>query len=266
MNANAVKAIFRYARRGEHYAFNATDRAKSHTPYEEHEVDLGDIRCETNELSFDRNGLVLLQRKTAATDLRNPDRVASEYLPEIEVIARELTGAEKVLVFGTMMRTDSPTAADGNKIAQFAHVDFGKRSVRDWAIDLLGEEEALFWLKRRHTLVNFSRPISTVGRMPLAAADASTIKAEDLFEHEVHGGLGDPNRRTLYGLNLAYQQEQRWRYAPGMRPDEMWAFKLFDTDSTKTQFTAHRAFVDPTSKPDAPPRESIEVRTISFMP
>ena len=31
------------------------------------------------------------------------------------------------------------------------------------------------------------------------------------------------------------------------------------------QWTGHTAFDDPTAAPDAPPRESIEIRTISFM-
>jgi hypothetical protein len=266
VTGNAVKATIRYARRGERYVFNATDRAKSHMPYDEHEVDIGNIRYDTNDLSFDRNGFVLLRCATVATDLRDPARVVSEYLPEVEAITRELTGAEKVLTFGTMVRTDSKTEFDGNKVAQFAHVDYGRRSVRDLTIDLVGEQEASYWLERRHMLINFWRPIATVARMPLALADASTIKAEDLLDIEVYGSLGDPNRRKLYGFNLAYHPEQRWLYAPAMRPDEMWAFKLFDTDSSKTQLTAHTAFVDPGSRHDAPPRESIEVRTISFMP
>jgi hypothetical protein len=30
------------------------------------------------------------------------------------------------------------------------------------------------------------------------------------------------------------------------------------------RFTPHSAFIDPTASPDAPPRESIEVRTLVF--
>jgi hypothetical protein len=34
----------------------------------------------------------------------------------------------------------------------------------------------------------------------------------------------------------------------------------------RARFTAHSAFDDPTSPPDAPARESIEVRTLVFFP
>ncbi len=51
-----------------------------------------------------------------------------------------------------------------------------------------------------------------------------------------------------------------------MQPDEVLAFKLFDSDRSRVQLTGHTAFDDPTSAPDAPARESIEIRTISFIP
>jgi hypothetical protein len=51
-----------------------------------------------------------------------------------------------------------------------------------------------------------------------------------------------------------------------MQPHEILAFKLFDSDQSRVQLTGHTAFDDPTAPPDAPARESIEIRTISFMP
>jgi hypothetical protein len=42
-------------------------------------------------------------------------------------------------------------------------------------------------------------------------------------------------------------------------------FKVYDslTDG-RARWTAHTAFHDPTSPPEAPPRESIEIRTLAF--
>jgi hypothetical protein len=51
-----------------------------------------------------------------------------------------------------------------------------------------------------------------------------------------------------------------------MEPDEILAFKLFDSDRSRVQWTGHTAFDDPNAPADAPPRESIEIRTISFIP
>jgi hypothetical protein len=41
--------------------------------------------------------------------------------------------------------------------------------------------------------------------------------------------------------------------------------KCYDSlDDGRARFTAHTAFDDPTTPADAPPRESIEVRTLVF--
>ena len=50
-----------------------------------------------------------------------------------------------------------------------------------------------------------------------------------------------------------------------MRPEEILAFKLFDSETGRVQWTGHTAFDDPTSAPDAEPRQSLEIRTISFV-
>ena len=42
-------------------------------------------------------------------------------------------------------------------------------------------------------------------------------------------------------------------------------FKVYDSETDgRARFTAHTAFADPTSPPDARPRESIEIRTFAF--
>ena len=50
-----------------------------------------------------------------------------------------------------------------------------------------------------------------------------------------------------------------------MTRDEVIVFKVFDTDpGAGVRFTAHSAFDDPTTPPDAPIRESIEMRALVF--
>ena len=48
-----------------------------------------------------------------------------------------------------------------------------------------------------------------------------------------------------------------------MRRDEALVFKCYDSQRHGcARFTAHASFEDPNSAADAPPRESIEVRTL----
>ncbi len=51
-----------------------------------------------------------------------------------------------------------------------------------------------------------------------------------------------------------------------MRADEALLLKCFDSKTDRARFAPHSAFTDPTAPADAPPRESIEVRTLVFHP
>ena len=50
-----------------------------------------------------------------------------------------------------------------------------------------------------------------------------------------------------------------------MEPDEVIAFRLFDTGNTDWHMAAHTAIVDPSAAPDAPPRMSYELRTLAVL-
>jgi hypothetical protein len=52
-----------------------------------------------------------------------------------------------------------------------------------------------------------------------------------------------------------------------MRADEALLLKCCDTQTDgRARFMPHTSFADPTTPPDAPPRESIELRTLVFHP
>ena len=71
--------------------------------------------------------------------------------------------------------------------------------------------------------------------------------------------------RTGEIYHLAYNPRQRWYYFPDMRRDEALLIKGYDSrHDGRARFTPHTAFQDPHTLPGAPPRESIEVRTLAF--
>jgi len=262
----AVEATIKYVVAGEKSVFVPTDRAKSYWPVDERTMRIEDMRPIADKLAIDRNGFVLLRAPTKVKNFYDPAEVKRVYYPEIEALVKRVTGAEKVLPWGEITRSDKPQTGDGRLPAYGAHVDYGDRTVRDIAMEILGEQEGERWLKRRYFLINLWRPIRAVEKTPLALCDASTVSHSDLNDSEVRGGLNNPNHKPLYGFNLQYNPRHRWYYAPHMQTDEILIFKLFDSDSSRVQLTGHTAFDDPTSAADAPGRESIEIRTISFMP
>lgn len=260
---DAVVARMDFCIPGEKVIFYPGDRDKSQWPYRPHDVQIHDARAIADQLDLERTGFVLVERPSAVRNFYDPAEVERAYIPEVISLVQELTGADKVITFGTMIRSD---AADRqhNLPAFGAHVDYGDRTVRACAAEVLGEQEAQRWLRGRYVLINVWRPIAVVHRAPFAVCDASTVAATDLNDSEVHGGLGDANRPPLYGYSVSFNPNQRWYYVPQMRPEEVLVFKLFDSDAARVQWTAHSAFQHPDTPPDAPPRESIEIRTISF--
>ena len=258
-----VETTMKYVVRGEEAVFYAGEREKSYWPVDEHRVTIHDVRPHIDELSFDRNGFVVVDEPGGIAEYTDKDQLA-RYCRQVEGLVARLTGATRVVSFGPVIRTNAGGTHGHNQPAFGAHVDYGARTVADYTRDLLPANEAERRLAGRHMLINVWRPITMVESAPLAVADASTVRREDLFPSEVRGGLGGV-ARSLWGFNLAYTPDHKWYWVPHMQPWEALAFKLFDSDSDAVQHTAHSAFEDPNAPPDAAPRQSIEVRTIAYL-
>jgi hypothetical protein len=141
-----------------------------------------------------------------------------------------------------------------------AHNDYTERSGPQRVVDLMGEQEAKTLLRHRYAIINVWKPIhGPVKQVPLAFCDARSIGSGQLLDTD----LVYPDRTGEVSM-LTYAPEQCWYYVPEMQATEAVLLKCFDSDRTQSRFTAHSAFNDPTSDIDAPPRESIEVRTLAF--
>src|SRR5215510_9610656 len=70
---------------------------------------------------------------------------------------------------------------------------------------------------------------------------------------------------TRRSPSVTLDPDHRWFYVPEMRADELLLLKCYDTKTDgRARFAPHTAFTDPTTPVDAPPRESIELRTLVF--
>lgn len=261
---HTIRATIRYVVKGEAAIFYPADRAKSYWPPDDHEMTVTDARPLRAELSVARNGFAVLDHHSAVTDFYDTAQIDSLYAPEIVELAKAVNGAVKAFAFGPVARTDDPSSRQGRLPSFGAHVDYGRRTIDEIVRETLGAE-AERWLAMRVVLMNFWRPIAPVYSSPLALCDAATVEPTDLYDSEVRGGLMDANRPPLYGYNLSYNPAHRWYYMPRMQPEEMYAFKLYDSDATRPQWTGHTAIVDPETPPGAPARQSMEIRTISFI-
>jgi hypothetical protein len=231
---------------------------------ERHTVLIQDMRPLADALALEREGFELLRHETAVTDLYDDDAIEQVYYPEIEALLRGVTGATRVVVFDATRRSDGSGGArnrDGLRgPASRVHVDYTEKSGPQRVRDLLGEAEArrLAASGARIVQINVWRPIrGPVERSPLALADAASVRPEDLIATD----QVFPDRvGEIY--HLAHHPVQRWYYAPLMTPDEVLLIKGYDSLTERARFTPHGAFDLPDTPEGAPPRESIEVRTL----
>jgi hypothetical protein len=246
-----------------------TDRSKSVRRFDPKKVRIHDARPIKTTFSLDKNGFTLAKHKTAVQNFSDADEVARVYEPEIDRLIKQLTGAETVLQFGPALRTDAPArGANVRQPATAPHVDYSEKMVRYFVTDMVGEAEAERLLQKRFMLINVWRPLVPVERSPLALCDASTVARDDLVLAYVKGSVASKTGEeplTSEGYNLFHSPRQRWYYFPRLQPDEALVFRLCDSDPNAIQHTAHTAFEDPTSAPDAAYRQSYEIRTIAFV-
>ena len=243
---------------------NDVEREKSTFTLVPHRVRIFDARPLRPQVGLETTGFVWLERPTAVTDFTDPAQVTDVYLPESAALVRELTGADKVLVFGQVQR-DGALKASPHRPVYNAHVDYNEDTIRAVARRLLSPEEFEQRRSNRILLVNVWRPIELVESAPLALCDAASVAREDLVFGPI-GGKSAAGVPEAAGWNLAHNPNHRWLYLPRMQPEEVLVFKLCDTDRNRVQWTAHSAFDDPSSPPNAAPRRSIELRTLAFLP
>ena len=232
--------------------------------YDRHSVLIRDGRAISGELTLDRQGFVLLHRDTAVSDFYDRDEVTSVYYPEVERLVKDATGAAKVIAFDHNLRAsdDSIRGAHGvREPVKVVHNDYTPRSGPQRVRDVIGGDEAEALLAHRFAVINVWRPIrGPVKCAPLAVCDAQSIAPGDLVATDLVY-----RDRTGEVYQARFNPDHRWYYFPEMRRDEAMLIKCYDSATDgRARFTAHTSFDDPTAPADAPPRESIEARTLAF--
>jgi hypothetical protein len=232
---------------------------------EPHSVPIHNARL-AEQLSLDREGFQLVSHETAVSDFYDRAEVQQVYYPEIERLLMLATGAEKVVIFDHQVRNIQLYRRGEKQARDYAstvHNDYTAKSGPRRVYDHLPAEEAKERLQHRFAEVNVWRPIrGPVESSPLALCDASSIEARDFVPADLvyRDKVGEVYRFT-------YNPKHRWFYFPRLERNEAILLKCYDSkEDGRARFSAHTAFDDPSSGPDAAPRESIEVRALIFWP
>jgi hypothetical protein len=230
----------------------------------EHQVPIRDARPMIEQLSLDKEGFVLLHHQTGVANFYDEEQIKAVYYPECERVMKAATGAARVVAFDHIVRNAGMSGKDNTiKIpAKRVHNDYTAWSAPQRVRDLMGDE-AEELLKHRFAINNLWRPIrGPVLDSPLTLCDAQSLSEEDLIASD----LKYPDR-TGETYAITYNPNQRYYYFPRMQADEAVLIRCYDSAQHGAyRFSAHTGFDDPTTPPDAPPRESLEVRMLVFFP
>jgi hypothetical protein len=235
---------------------------------EPHQMHIHSLRPIADDLGLDVQGFALLEQRSAVRDFWDDDEVRRVYYPEAERFLKEATGASRIYIFDHLQRRRVPGQQDRSRSgprqpATRVHVDHTDRSGPQRVRDLMGDE-AEELLKGRVQVINMWRPIRVepLRDAPLAVCDSRTVAAADLVPSDLVY-----RERVGETYSVRYNPAHRWFYAPEMRRDEVLLLKIADTKTDiSARFMPHTSFTDPTTPPDALPRESIELRTLVFHP
>ncbi|KAJ4350056.1 uncharacterized protein N0V89_008677 [Didymosphaeria variabile] len=226
-----------------------------------HDVTLGDLRGQEQKFSLDNNAFDTVQNVPSEEyEFQDDDQIKRVYYPEVEKLLLEsVPGANRVLLFDHTIRR-SHTGANRAPVTR-VHVDQTPSSAAQ-RVKFHLPEEADKLLQGRYRIINVWRPLNgPVMAHPLAVADSSTVRDEDLIpvEHRYPDRTGET-------AQVNYNPAQKWFYFSGMKNEDRLLLKCFDSDEALGLWgrAPHTAFVDPRTPEGAVGRESIEVRALVF--
>jgi hypothetical protein len=228
-----------------------------------HKVLIHDAWGIADQLSLDKQGFTVIHHQSQVANFYDPDEVKAVYYLEVEQLLKKQTGAVKVVIFDHVVRNadKAKRKEDGaREYANAVHNDYSLNSAPR-RVTAFVPDQAAELLKHRFAEINVWRAITgPIQQFPLAICDAQSIDPKDAVATD----LVYPNRvGETYGFT--YNPAHRWYYFPRLRPSEAILLKCYDSKADgRARFTAHTSFQDPTSRPDAPARESIEVRALVF--
>ena len=226
-------------------------------------------------------GFELVRHTSAVTDWADDAEIATAHYPEAEAVAKSLTGCDFALVSDHVKRSGQEAKREREQSpVRLVHSDFAKNYadiIRGAYRDVHGRGAATLARSglsangvekaRRILMLQLWRNLGPAKMdLPVAFCDARTVTPAEgrpfRYTGYVAGG------RAFYALAIAAPERpsgHSWYAFPEMTPDEVVAFRTYDTELVrhgKTWFTPHSAFRDPDVEVGKPGRFSIELRVM----
>lgn len=224
---------------------------------------------ENPQQSLPDYGFSCLRRASSVSDFLDDESIRTTGYAEAAEWVRDALQTSEAIVFDHTYRRRLPdrphldgTGGSFSKVRSpvgRVHADFTPRSAPNRVAALMGysAEDPL----PPYRIYGLWRPLNRrpLHDAPLALAKASSVTTSEL----VPNAIIYPDRRgETYAI--LHSHRHQWFYFPAMQCDEVLLFLHYDSKSSPHITVPHTAFEDPTSPPDAEPRESLEMRILVF--
>lgn len=243
--------------------------------YAPHTVFIRNGRPVLGTLGLDTQGFVLAKQPSLVTNFTDKMEVDAVYSAEVARIVKVLTGADLVAPLGYVLRTSGTTSAETQPPASEVHVDMTTDRAVRLAAAMYEKRFAGRPIFSRFIASSLWRPFSQPPQdWPLAVCDGTSVGNDEGVPNVMVrlAELPDPdnipehceNEDTLPAASIFhFNPGHRWWYFPDMTRDEVLLVKFHDSDHSKAWRAPHTSFRDP-GVHNAPPRQSIEFRTIAY--
>ncbi|QZH74979.1 MAG: hypothetical protein JY451_15265 [Erythrobacter sp.] len=288
--ARKVQAMLRYVDPGEFVTRRYVSKGEEINTgtYSDHAVTIRDGMPIRDHFALDTHGFTIAKSETQVRDFRDKAQVDRFYEREVERDVIRLTGADKCVARGWMLRTSEDLSAyKAEKTAGYKHTGGIQPTAGEVHIDLdtpTAQRMADMTYRQqfpggpgytRFLITSHWRTFSPPPQdVPLALCDGrSSFAGEEksntlviVDEFPQGDALIAPikdEEEMLAASILSYSPEHRWWYFAGMERDDVLLFKFHDSDHARTWRCPHSAFVGSEAQA-ANSRSSIECRSIAF--
>ena len=231
------------------------------------EMRITDGWAKAESFSLDRHGFALGEFRHDFDAFDDDSAVRNHFYDPVAEFVRTMVGARRVIIFDHTIRSkinekqqNAEHTTTQRAPVMIVHCDYtpdsGPLRVRQVLPD---EADAL--LRRRVAFYNFWKPLKRrVEEKPLAVCDVTSASPEDMIRMKLRY-----RERTGEIFVMRHSSAHHWWYFPHMTPENVLLLKTYESEvDGRARFLGHSAFDDPTTLPDAPVRESIEIRTMAF--
>lgn len=232
-------------------------------------ANIHDVSGHEDRFDLQAHGICYLRDQLDFSDYDNDEAIRTTLYPAVQRLARELLGVSRTVPIGYAVRRrdngfesaiDPQYGAERPQIGDVAHCDFTPHSATiplTWTCGAEGDRLS----RGRFSIHNFWWPIrGPLNDYPLALCLPQSVAQSDFIELRTY--LFKRGGTPIFGF--VHHPDHQWIFKPGMRENDLMVFRTWDSGLPQSACVAHAAVEHRNAQAPILPRESIEVRIMSF--